>query len=108
MDVEKDGCYWELVQGGHDEVEIFLEGKSVPLPFIQLDVLFVRVGHARTGHRCTLGGTESPFPFQHPQERRTISSVGSSMTSLLGLCRASAASRTASAIWPIGWRTVVS
>lgn len=48
MDVEKDGRYWELVQRGHDEVAIFLEGKSVPLPFIQLDVLFVRVGHTPT------------------------------------------------------------
>jgi hypothetical protein len=37
VDVEKDGRYWELVQHGNHDVEVFLEGK--PLPFIQLDAL---------------------------------------------------------------------
>lgn len=39
VDVEKDGRYWELVQRGNEDVEVFLEGNPVPLPFIQLDVL---------------------------------------------------------------------
>lgn len=39
LDVEKDGRFWDLVQRGNDDVEVFLEGKPVPLPFIQLDAL---------------------------------------------------------------------
>lgn len=39
VDIEKDGRFWELVQRGNDDVEVFLEGKPLPLPFIQLDVL---------------------------------------------------------------------
>lgn len=39
LDIEKDGRFSELVQRGKEEVEVFLEGKPVPLPFIQLDVL---------------------------------------------------------------------
>jgi hypothetical protein len=40
LDINRDGRYYELIQRGNDDVEVFLEGdKPLPLPFVQLDAL---------------------------------------------------------------------